>query len=780
MNRMSWRRLSGCFLIWCSVLSSSVFAQNTAQRDENSIQERPKVAVVLAGGGAKGAAHIGVLKALEEMFIPVDIVTGTSMGAYVGGLYATGMSADEIEAFIYSVDWNSGYRDRVSRSERSVREKAYEDYYQLNTDLGLRWGEVRSPKGVVQGQNMMRILRETTGNVPRLDSFDDLPIPYRSVATDIVNLKEVVIDKGLITDAMMASMSVPGALPPYDLDGALLVDGGITNNMPVNLAREMGADIVIAVDISTDYMQEEDFKNVMAVGGQLSNYLVRRTTNEQADLLTDKDVLLDPAVGKMETTQFDRMPQAYDWGYEAAMQNKASLSRYSLSSANYQKYVDQKQRKRRKIKHGDLLVVDSIVLNNNSHYKDSIVLGRLNLEAGKSISTEQLEESVRDVYALDRFESITYHFESSEEDGTTLYVDVNEKEWGPNYVNFRFFLEEDFQSDSQYGLGVSANFTDMNSVGGELKANLELGTDRMASLNWSSPFFASQKLFNTAHVVYRKDKKNTPIGGFSDEPSLDMSENSFPTTYTEVEAEIAGGYQPTLWQEAKVGLRYADGSVSVSTLPALGHVDYKRQGAFARYRVDTLDDFSLPTKGVLLDFEYFVSDDSISGESSNIDGPDSPTTSFQDDLVHEIDATVRGAYSFGDNTLVGHFEYGTVEDKSGNNPAIQPKELGGFLRLSGIPRNSLTGQNLLFSSLVYRYQWFENDFGIFTAPVYLGASLEYGGVWNDVDASLSDVPLYKAGSVFVGVSSPIGPIAFAFGMTEEGYESVYLIIGQSF
>ncbi len=174
------------------------------------------------------------------MHIPVDIMTGTSMGAYVGGLYATGMSADEIESFIYSVDWNSGYRDRVDRSQRRVRDKEYEDRYQITTDLGLRFGEVRSPTGVVQGQNMLRILRETTGNLGRFDSFDDLAIPYRSVATDIVELEEVVLDNGYLVDAMMASMSVPGALPPYELNGHMLVDGGVVNNMPVDVARAMG------------------------------------------------------------------------------------------------------------------------------------------------------------------------------------------------------------------------------------------------------------------------------------------------------------------------------------------------------------------------------------------------------------------------------------------------------------------------------------------------------------------------------------------------------------
>ncbi|MDW3059957.1 patatin-like phospholipase family protein, partial [Vibrio sp. 1978] len=195
--------MSRYFALWVSLFL--IATPSVAQVKNEDTPTRPKVAVVLAGGGAKGAAHIGVLKALEEMHIPVDIITGTSMGAYVGGLYATGMSADEIESFIYSVDWNSGYRDRVDRSQRRVRDKEYEDRYQITTDLGLRFGEVRAPTGVVQGQNMLRVLRETTGNLGRFESFDELAIPYRSVATDILELDEVVIGNGYLVDAMMAS-----------------------------------------------------------------------------------------------------------------------------------------------------------------------------------------------------------------------------------------------------------------------------------------------------------------------------------------------------------------------------------------------------------------------------------------------------------------------------------------------------------------------------------------------------------------------------------------------
>ncbi len=752
----------------------------TESDDSLSIEpdRRPTIAVVLAGGGAKGAAHVGVLKALEEMHIPVDIVTGTSMGAYVGGLYATGMSADEIESLIYSTDWNSGYKDRVSRSDRRIRDKAYEDYYQLTTDFGLRWGEIRSPKGIVQGQGMMRILRETSGNYPAFESFDQLPLRYRAVATDVVRLEEVVIDKGLLTDAMMASMTVPGALPPYKLDGKLLVDGGVTNNMPVDLAKAMGADIVIAVDISTDYLEKEGVTDMMTVAGQLSNYLVRRTTNEQSDQLSEKDTLLLPAVGNMETMEFDKMPLAYQWGYEAAQKQSDELARYKVTAGEYQRYIDQKEDARRLLVHGDELVVDKITLNNESHYRSDLVLDRLGVKTGDKVSTEDLEVSVGNLYALDRFETVFYHFEK-EADQTNLVFNVREKEWGPNYVNFRFFLEEDFSSESQYAIGVSTNFTGLNSVGAELKANVELGTDRAISLNWSSPFFTNQYLLNLFSISYSKDKKNTPIGGLAAETSLDMTDNSISTTYTDFKGEAALGFQPHLWQEARFGLRYINGDVGVTNAPDFGNADYVRKGAFVRYRLDTLDDFSLPTNGLLLDFEYFISDDSVEGTTIS-GGETTDVTEFKDDVVHELSAQLRGAYSLGDHTMVGHVEYGTVEDKTSGNPAIQPKELGGFLRLSGIPRNSLVGQNLLFSSLVYRYRWFDNDFGLFTAPVYLGASIEYGGVWNDTQLQISDAPLYAAGSIFAGVASPIGPIVFAFGATEGDRQAVYLIIGQTF
>ncbi|HHG3530819.1 TPA: patatin-like phospholipase family protein [Vibrio parahaemolyticus] len=761
--------MSRYFALWVSLFL--IATPSVAQVKNEDTPTRPKVAVVLAGGGAKGAAHIGVLKALEEMHIPVDIITGTSMGAYVGGLYATGMSADEIESFIYSVDWNSGYRDRVDRSQRRVRDKEYEDRYQITTDLGLRFGEVRAPTGVVQGQNMLRVLRETTGNLGRFDSFDELAIPYRSVATDILELDEVVIGNGYLVDAMMASMSVPGALPPYKLNGHMLVDGGVVNNMPVDVARAMGADVVIAVDISTDYKTEDDFTGLFTVADQLSNYLVRRSTQQQVETLQEHDVYIRPNVGQMETVEFDKMPWAFQSGYDITREMESKLAGLRLSNAEYQKYIDHKQEVRKKLVYGDDRVVDEIVIVNNTHYSDVLLTNRLELETGRKIETAGIEKAVENLYALDRFELITYHFE--EVDGSNLLVfDVNEKSWGPNYLNFRFFLEDDFDTDSQYGIGMSTNFTNLNSHGAEMALNVEMGTDKLIEAELYSPVLSSQEFFVAGKVAYSSEGRNLPVS--DDDSSLSSVNDFLPVSYTEFVSEIAIGIQPTLWQELRLGGRYSSGSIELSTLASVGNLDFERRGLFANYRLDTLDDFAFPTRGLLVDLEYLVSHDTSPEEIGQ-----SKPKDIVEDTVYEIDARFKGAMSYQRHTLVGQAEYSFVQSKN-SSITLDPRELGGFLHLSGIPRNSLIGQNLFFSSLVYRYKWFDNDFGLFEAPVYVGASLEHGGTWSDNDLKLNEAPLYNAASIFFGVDSPIGPIMLAYGRTEQDMEAVYLIVGTSF
>ncbi|OCH14529.1 MULTISPECIES: patatin-like phospholipase family protein [unclassified Aliivibrio] len=738
----------------CLFISPLVFAEQT----------RPKIGLVLAGGGAKGAAHIGVLKALEEMHIPIDYITGTSMGAYVGGLYASGMSADEIAVFIDTVDWNSGFVDKVERSEREIRDKEYEDRYQIGTDIGFSFTELKAPKGFVQGQNMAKILRTTSGNVSYLQSFDDLPIPFRAVATDIEKLEPVVLDKGNLAEAMMASMSVPGALPPVEYEGRLLVDGGSVNNMPVDVAREMGADIIIAVDIGSDYLEAEDISSYLSVMGQLTNYIVKNSTKQQEALLNNNDIFLAPNVGKMDTAEFDKMPFAYGKGYDIAYEQHLNLNKLVLPASEYQAYLSEKEKKTSKLKRGNNLKIDHVTLNNNSSYSERMLLEYLQIDEGKTYSSDQLEEKVRALYTIDRFERIDYFYQTTSDGATELVVDVNEKSWGPNYLDFRFSLEDDFYNESKYSLGFSINFTDINIIGlsensSELRTNFELGTDKLMQAELYTPFLSNQLLFSSLKGTYSVTQTQ-----FRATPTLDNIDNYLPTEYNEFEFEASLGIQPALWSDFRIGGRYTTGDLVLNIIPDFNS-NYERKGIFAQYRLDTLDNFTFPTKGFYLFSEYLYSEDTF-GELTSSD--------TKDDSVVELTVNGRFAYTIKRHTLVVHGEYGVVENKNGGI-SLEPKSLGGFLHLSGISKDSLSGENLAFASLVYRYRLMDNDFGLFQSPIYLGSSIEQGSVWND--EHFSDAPMYTAGSIFAGIDSPIGPIILAYGRTEQNHESVYLSIG---
>lgn len=729
-------------------------------------EPRPKIGLVLAGGGAKGAAHIGVLKALEEMHIPIDYITGTSMGAYIGGLYASGLSADEIEVFIDSVNWNSGFVDKVERSERQIRDKEYEDRYQIGTDIGFSFTELKAPKGFVQGQNMAKILRITSGNVPYLESFDDLPIPFRAVATDIEKLEPVILDKGDLSKAMMASMSVPGALPPVEYDGLLLVDGGSVNNMPVDIAREMGADIIIAVDIGSDYLEAKDISSYLSVMGQLTNYIVKNSTLQQEKLLDEQDILLSPHVGKMETAEFDRMPFAYGKGYDIAYEKHKALNKLVLSKIDYQAYLEGKKLKTEQLIRGESLPINKIKLDNNSLYTEQMLLDRLNLKEGKAYTANELEGHIRDLYVIDRFERVDYYYEGNDVGSHDLIVEVKEKSWGPNYLDFRFALEDDFDNQSKYSLGMSINFTDIELTGlrdnrSELRTNFELGTDKLISAELYTPFLVNQLLFTSFKSVYSVEQKKFSLSG----NELSSIDNDFPLEYSDLVFEGAFGLQGHLWSDVRIGGRYTKGDVAFTSISSID-ASYTREGVFAQYRLDTLDNYTFPTKGFYVRSEYLYSHDNVDDSAIDLDGTK--------DSVIEFTVNTRAAWTHSRHTFVGNVEYGIVENKKGDLQ-LEPKSLGGFLRLSGTPKDSLTGQNLMFASIVYRYRLMDNDFGLFQSPIYLGGSIENGGLWND--EIFKEAPIYTAGSVFAGIDSPIGPIILAYGRTEQSHESVYLSIG---
>ncbi|PSU32697.1 patatin-like phospholipase family protein [Photobacterium lutimaris] len=723
-------------------------------------EQRPKIGVVLGGGGAKGAAHIGVLKALEDLHIPVDYIAGTSMGAYVGGLYATGMSADEIEALLTSVNWEKGYQDRVMRGDRRVREKQQEDRYQITSEFGFGFWEVKAPRGIVQGQTMGEILRSTSGNLPVFDSFDQLVIPFRAVATDIENLQPVVLAKGDLAEVMQASMSIPGLLPPKELNNQLLVDGGITDNLPIEVVRNMGADIIIAVDISNEFKNRNELNTYFAVMDQLTDFMVRDNADRQIALLSDEDFLIRPNIRGIKTTDFARMPLAFESGYVEVMAMADELHHLGRSTW-FQDYIDNKQKRRRQLVPLDELVVDEIRLYNNSSYADEVLLGRLQLEAGKAISSEELDESVHSLYALDRFERVDYRIERIDDENVIL-LNVKEKSWGPNFIDFRFALEDDFENSTDYSFGMAFNVTGLNRAGAEWRTELEYGSDKRIATGLYLPFVRDHDWFSLITAEYKSTDYNIPL--FGEEPALEDIDFFIPATYTDTIFDASFGWQPRLWQEFRVGMRYLSGETEVLGFPSFGVDKRKSQIGYIRYSLDTLDDFMLPKQGNLFELELAASDD-----QSRFQGEE-----FDDFSVH-FDMNWKGAVTYDDHTFIGKAEYGRV--RSDFDLRLDPKELGGFLNLSGIPKNSLSGNNKIFTAAIYRYNLMEQDFGLFKSSVFFGGSVEYGGVYNNSDLSFKDVPLYTAGSLYSGITTPVGPLILAYGRTEQSNHAFYVFFG---
>ncbi|MBK6350258.1 MAG: patatin-like phospholipase family protein [Proteobacteria bacterium] len=306
---------------------------------------RPRIGLVLSGGGARGAAHVGVIRMLEEMQIPIDAIAGTSMGAVVGGLYAAGLSGDEIERVFRELDWQEVIRDRAPRRERAYRRKQDDRNILAKGALGVNTSAgVVLPLGLVQGHKITQVLRDSTARVADVQDFDRLPTRFRALATDLETGEAVVMGQGDLVTVLRASMSAPGVLTPIEMNGRLLVDGGLVDNLPVELAQSMGVDRLIVVDVSFPLAQRDGLRSAFDITNQMVGIMVRRSTLESKRHLQPGDVLIEPDLGAMTAIDFGRMPQVMEQGRKAASAQAPALAALSLSAADYEHYVAQRAR----------------------------------------------------------------------------------------------------------------------------------------------------------------------------------------------------------------------------------------------------------------------------------------------------------------------------------------------------------------------------------------------------------------------------------------------------
>lgn len=709
---------------------------------------RPRVGLVLSGGGARGLAHIGVLKVLERLRVPVDCIAGTSMGAVVGGLYASGMSAAEIEALVRTLDWRDSFQDSSPRQDLDYRRKQEERQFLVRLPVGFDREGFKLPRGLIQGQKLTQVLRHHTLPVAAVEDFDRLPVRFRAVATDIETGEAVVLERGDLTEAMRASMSAPGVFTPVESGGRLLVDGGLVNNLPVDVVRAMGVDVVIAVDVSFRPQARSELTSAIAMSNQMVAVMLEREAARQRDSLGEQDLLVEPALGTLSSIEFSRVAQFLRRGEEAALASADRLRQLAVGEAGWQAY-----RARHELRGTSMPVIDFVRAAPGSESYAARVETALGPLAGEPLRPDSLERGVRRLYGDGTFEAVDYRL-VTEGGSQGLEVSARPKGWGPNYVRFGLELQDDFEGSNSFNAGMRLLFTELNAAGGEFQLDLQIGNEPTLfaelyqPLRPASPWFVAPRL--------RIDRRN-----------FDVISGDYRLAEYRVRTAEGGldlGRELGNWGEARVGLLRATGSSQLRVGDPFGDLprrsDFERGEVYARFGLDRLDSAYFPRDGEMFALDWHSGRESLGADYDS------------DQLT--LDWLV--ARSRGRDT-------GVLWVTGGSNisaPADAVQDfftLGGLFNLSGRVADSLAGPHFAIARGIYYRQVGRGGQGFLNVPSYVGASLELGNVWDRrSDIGFGGARLNGAG--FVGLDTPLGPVYLAVGFDEGGGNSFYLLLGR--
>lgn len=703
----------------------------------------PRIGLVLSGGGARGAAHVGVLQALKEMHIPIHAVAGTSMGAIVGGLYASGIEPEDLEALVGDIDWQDAFSDRSARTTRTFRRRQDDLGYLIKFDVGFNGGEIQLPKGLIQGQKLGLILREQTLPVSHINNFDDLPTPYRAVAADLADGASVVLESGDLVAAMRASMAAPGVFAPVEVDGRILVDGGIAKNIPIDVGRAMGVDIVIAVDVGFPLKTLDELDSAVAVADQMLTILIRREADAQVESLQPSDILVVPELGAYSSANFTDVATVIPTGHAAAMVAADALRPLAVEPARYAAFVAQRAVARRAAK-----APTFVAIRGDKPLSENVLKTRLATKPGQPLDPRQAADDAGRIYGLELFEFVDYQL--IEQDGETgLEFRTTARSWGPDYLRFGLTFEEDFEGTSEFNIGARYIQNAVNRLGAEWRTDLQIGTNPIVRSEFYQPLSFDLRYFISPEVEFEQRNVNV----FSD------TEPFARYRATQSEFALSIGRELGISGEFRVGVAYSTGSARLQIGDEmLPNLDFDRGGYFARLRRDTLDDPQFPRNGTQLDLAWQL---------------------FRPELGSDTKASLVSASwtrvrSFGRHSLAFGLDLATTE--SGEVSVLDFFDLGGFLTLSGLDRGQLRGPHAALARIIYYHRLGADSVGLFDWPLYVGASLERGNVWEDRDDASFGSALVN-GSGFIGMDTTFGPLFLAAGFSEDGDSSVYLFLG---
>jgi NTE family protein len=711
----------------------------------------PRICLALSGGGARGLANVGVLKVLEELRVPIDCIAGTSMGA-VGGLYASGYSPQDIEAQLAAIDWADMYRDRPPRRSLSLRRKDDDRRYLLDFELGVRQGTLVAPTGRITGGKLDLLLRSLSLRVVTIERFDDLPIRFRAVATNLATGQRVVLDRGDLPTALRASMAIPGVFSPVTIAPHVLVDGGLVDNLPVDVARAMGAEIVIAVDATTPPRPASDIQSLFSVLSQVVT-LAGYENLERAR--RNADVLLEPDLAGYTAADFYAFPGIVSRGEREARRVADNLSRYAVAVDDYQQRQTQ-----RTVRRPSPTRVDFVEISGLERVDPRYVRARLRLEPDDVATPELVNEDLRTLYGLGDFETITY--ERNDENGRRgVELTFREKPWGPTYLQFGLNASSDFGEDTAFTVLGNLTRRHINGRGAEWRTDLFVGrTLGVASefyqpIDWAGRYFVAPQLVATESSHFEFDQG--------------VRVSQYGTRRYVV--GIDGGIQFGRWAEARVGLRRGTADASVRTgAPESPEFDVRVGAVVLRGVFDMLDHGTFPTSGTIADVSLVRGLAALGAQAARID----PTGTR---IFEPYDTLAFRAMHFfpqGPRTLFGGLDGGS--GLGTELPHTDRFRLGGLLSLSGFTEGELSGQHYLVAR-AGMHQRIARLAPAFGRGIYAGAWIEVGSVserWGALDneAMLS-------GTLLLGADTAVGPIHVAYGIGEGGHRRFYVTFGRS-
>ena len=703
--------------------------------------------------------------------MPIDAIAGTSMGAVVGGLYASGLSAREIEAIMTSLNWQEAFRDLPPREDLTLRRKQEDQNFLVKFPLGIRGGKVLLPKGLIQGQRLNQILRRLTLPVARITNFDELPTPFRALATDLETGDAVTLDSGDLTSAMRASMSAPGVFAPVERDGRLLVDGGISENLPVDIARAMGVDILIVVDVGSPLLTREKLNSVPVISNQMIAILIQRNSREQLEKLKTQDVLIAPPLGDTSSFDFGNVKRVIAVGERAARASVERLAALAMTPQEAARYAQVRESARQVAPPRiDFVQVDSGSKNYserlNSLFDDL---------TGKPLDPDALARRMTTLYGEGSLDTLDYQV-VKENDHYGLALDARGNSIGPNYVRFGLSLQEDFQGNSTYDAAMRFVMSEITRPGGEWVWDLQVGQTSLVATELFLPFSEFSGWFVDPHAQiaasnvpwFGDQSLATGAGGGKLPSSVGQTEIAQYRLHT-YEYGIDLGKQFGNWGEIRTGIQREEGHSHLEigdptdqTLLTQPNQDFGVHDYFVRFSYDRLDNVNFPH----------------SGQQSSLQWDADRNVTGVDEVTNQVTFSYVGAASFGRDTLVFSTNAGlTLEGNVTDVRLLYP--LGGFLNLSGLRADSLLGPDFAIARVLYYRQIGRGGPGYFDFPTYVGVSFEDGNVWQSRrDISFGNT--HKDASIFLGIDTFLGPVYIATGFDQHGGEAFYLFLGRTF